>query len=203
MATKVANSKQTKPIDITLILETIVEDTAKNKDGFTSVTIANRIKKSGHWIRTVEVSAFIKKWHMINYDTYTMSQVEVKRSEDGKSVNACVYHPKNTLASDFNVEEKALTPDEMALLNKPLPLPKLKTTATVSITVDGDGASKQPSNVVQLLSTKKKTLNKKPEPIVDDTVKATDEKPVEKKKAKKQAVTKSSGSRDYTVFNFI
>ena len=89
------------------------------------------------------------------------------------------------------------------LLNKPLPLPKLKTTATVSITVDGDGASKQPSNVVQLLSTKKKTLNKKPEPIVDDTVKATDEKPVEKKKAKKQAVTKSSGSRDYTVFNFI
>lgn len=182
------------------ILESIIEDSATKQECISSVSIANKVKLSGYWVKTSNVADFLRSWHIMNDDRYTHSQVSVKRSEDGQCVTASIYHPINTNKDDFDVEAKAITPQEFELINKPMPLPALVATTKVTSSISPDGGSmpstKKTVKKVKAKATATDKNETKEEEKEESTVKLASSK-------KLKSMFTNNTSRQYDSFNFL
>jgi hypothetical protein len=84
---------------------------------FTSVDIANAIKQRGTFIKNRDVANFLRNTAVgmslqYSLDPYVTSVINVQLP-NGSWVEASLYHPQGTAASDYkNIKQKALSPDE-------------------------------------------------------------------------------------------
>jgi hypothetical protein len=102
-----------------------VERFVERDDLFTSVDIANAIKRGNQddtpeWIRNSEVAAYLRgnalQVALQSGKNYEMTPVPVTLAS-GAVTSANVYHPLGTDALDYsNTAEKAITPDEFAII---------------------------------------------------------------------------------------
>lgn len=191
-------------------LDKIIENEAIEKRVFSSVSIANIMKKSGYWYGSMQTAKHLRSWIQANLDRYDSTIVDVSRSEDGKKVQTSVYHPVGKSLSGIDVTEKAITPVEFALFNLPLSLPKVTPKTPFSTLNQSDGGATILPISKDNDSSKKKTVQKedkdtkKASKPLKETVSETTDSPKKKEKAvKKESVAKKAGSRDYAIFNFI
>jgi len=95
-------------------IENITNYFVKNKISFTSVDVSNEYKKNGFWKKNSEISKILKKNFDLKLNNYQISEIEVKRAEDEKIVNAILYHHKSVNPKDYdNLEGKPMKPDEL------------------------------------------------------------------------------------------
>lgn len=95
-------------------IENITNYFVKNKISFTSVDVSNEYKKNGLWKKNSEISKILRKDFDLISNDYQISEIEVKRAEDNKTVNAILYHHKSINPKDYdNLEGKPMKPDEL------------------------------------------------------------------------------------------
>lgn len=91
---------------------------------FTSVDLANKVKKDGSWIRNREVAAWLRQNINANsgpgvptYDT-TMIDVEITDNGVQTTVEARLYHPMGTDPDLYTgTDAVAVTPDDFAKMH--------------------------------------------------------------------------------------
>lgn len=180
------------------VLDIIVDDFHDKNELFTSVDVANKIKRCGYWIRTKDVAAHLRNWICSTSD-YTQTQIDVKRQEDGAIVVANLYHPLSKQASDYQSDGYALTPDDFEDLNKPEKLPKALNPSAVKST-----GIKNPDGDVQKAKSKKaksKKVKEKVKEKEEDSKDVESSKDLESTKQESKTSKKSQG-RDFSKFNF-
>ena len=96
-------------------IENKVAEFVAREEGFTSVNIANAIKRDGTWIANREVAAWLRSW---NVDPeYTVTRINVTL-EDGSPARAAVYMPESKPVSEYTGrDERAMTPDEFETMH--------------------------------------------------------------------------------------
>lgn len=95
-------------------IENIINYFVKNKISFTSVDVSNEYKKNGIWKKNSEISKILKKDFDLISNNYQISEIEVKRAEDNKTVNAILYHHQSIDPKDYdNLEGKPMKPEEL------------------------------------------------------------------------------------------
>lgn len=97
---------------------------------FTSVDIANEVKRRGTWVRNRDVAAYLRS-HVLRVvgGDYIQTLIEVKLA-NGTEVPAYVYHPEGTNALEYrDIAQSAMTPDEFNALHP---------SQAIQLTHDGD-----------------------------------------------------------------
>ncbi|MCP4341347.1 MAG: hypothetical protein GY799_21315 [Desulfobulbaceae bacterium] len=78
---------------------------------FTSIDIANDVKRGGTWVRNRFVAEFLRSYIDPYYSNYRMDLINVE--VDGDIVQAYCYRPKSTPTSDYDARDQtAVTWDE-------------------------------------------------------------------------------------------
>jgi hypothetical protein len=134
-------------------IEAVVQEYIGQGKMFTSVDIANEVKKRGTWVRTRQVRDYLHTnvLALSNY-SYREEQITVVRSEDGQHVVATLYLPPNESASNYDAtNQHAMTPDEFDALHG---------TAVTT----GSTSTTQPMSSVPAVSVPTST----PAPVVND-----------------------------------
>ena len=105
------------PLEATI--RSTIESYVKQQEPFTSVDIANAIKKTGIWIRNSEVAAWLRK----NYDTdpmfdeYQKSPILVCNDTTTASLYHSIYYDQNEYTDR---EQRPLTPQDVKQIKKDL-----------------------------------------------------------------------------------
>lgn len=87
----------------------VLDELTDNKEIFTSVDVANEVKKAGTWIRNREVAAYLRKNFLYQYgDEYD----NAPQTDIGGGIRATVYHPIGDDYSYYISTEGAMTPSE-------------------------------------------------------------------------------------------
>ena len=116
-------------IKIIGITEQVVQEHIKTDKAFTSVDIANAVKRKGVWIRNSHVAKYLRDnfTHVVNFCNadYTITPITVVVDSYGKTSVANLYHPRSFDLDDYvNISQSALTPDDVkAISNHPAPIP--------------------------------------------------------------------------------
>lgn len=100
------------------IIESAVNDFVTKTESFTSVDVANSIKRSGTWVRNRDVAA----WLRANFRSpnYKKSRISV----DGNGTTAMLYHPDYYDPSVYTGSgQSAITPDEFKQLHPTAVIP--------------------------------------------------------------------------------
>lgn len=118
-----------------LIIQAKVNDFVDREEGFTSVDIANAIKKDGAWIRNRVVAVWLRN----NFDVedYERTMVDV-----GSGRQAFLYHPDFYDSANYTgQDQKALNPDDFKELH-----PDADDVVTAVNTTDTDDEEEQDFN---------------------------------------------------------
>lgn len=180
------------------IIKGVVQSFVKTEVSFTSVDIANEIKKMGIWIRNREVSQELKYLFNTDMDDYQMTEIKVKRAEDEEDVTALLYHHSNKSHLDYlNTEAKPLNPSNF------LKAEITKTPYKYIDIIEKDSIINSSKTQVKQDKTKQ---DKTKQDVVDD--KDTDKKSKDEiKDVSKDKIEKTKGfttsKRNYTTFNFL
>ncbi len=175
-----------------VIIKNLVKSFVKTEVSFTSVDIANEIKKMGVWIRNREISKELKNLFHSDMINYEMSDIKVKRSEDDVEVIAILYHHVNKNPTEYlNVEAKAVSPDNFF---------KSKPVKQKLIYLDiNDKIELNKKRKAEIKDVEKKEVKPK---VEDNKGDSKDSKINDSSATTKKGFSKSS-KRDYTSFNFI
>ena len=147
-----------------------VDEFVGRSEGFTSVDIANAIKRDGIWVANREVARWLRKWVPTLGYGVTRTTVELA---DGNQVQAAVYLPSTMSVSDYTAtSQTAMTPQEFEQLHgyNPVAAPAPFNTGmdpTAAVTpymTPADGAPSAPApksdDGVKLGAKLKRVLNK-------------------------------------------
>ena len=114
---------------------------------FTSVEIANAIKRDGDWVSNTDVASQIYYTSSFRGSSYCISSIKVDSGTDVVYTNC--YHnlldnPDNYLARDL----RAITPDEFAEMHKPKKEKKIKMDTTKEIVVMDNGVPMTDTRII-------------------------------------------------------
>lgn len=90
-------------------IQKVLDDLTSRNEVFTSVHVANEVKKAGTWIRNRDVASYIRMYFPYQYGGEYDSTIGV---EIGNGIRATVYHPIGTDPVDKVGVVSAMTPDE-------------------------------------------------------------------------------------------
>ena len=99
-------------------INTVMREFMDRNALFTSVDIANEVKRRGTWIRNRDVADYLRN-HVLRVvgGDYIQTLIEVKLAT-GDKVPAYVYHPEGTDALEYrDIAQSAMTPDEFNALH--------------------------------------------------------------------------------------
>lgn len=111
-----------------------LEELTDNNEVFTSVHVANHVKRNGTWIRNRDVAAYLRRYFPFLYG----GEYNVTYSVDiGNGIHAAVYHPIGVDPEGQVTLVNAMTPDEFAKLHGANPV-AASVPPPVSTSVDVD-----------------------------------------------------------------
>lgn len=93
------------------IIQTQVNDFITKDEAFTSVDIANAIKRAGTWVRNREVATWLRR--NFNNPDYEITMIDV-----GRGFRANLYHPDYFDPNNYDRKnQKAMNPDDFKTLH--------------------------------------------------------------------------------------
>ncbi len=96
-------------------IQATVDEFVGRNEGFTSVDIANTIKRAGTWVANRDVARWLRNWVPTLGYGVTRTTVELA---DGNQVQASVYLPSTMSVSDYTAtSQTAMTPQEFEQLH--------------------------------------------------------------------------------------
>lgn len=124
------------------VIQTKVDEYLTQSEVFTSVDIANAIKKDGTWIRNREVARWLRE-NFSEHDLFAANNYEKDMIDVGGGYQAFLYFPDYFDPNNYNGQnQKAMNPDDFQALH-----PSASTVAvTGNVPVDDDSDEEQDFN---------------------------------------------------------
>jgi hypothetical protein len=105
-------------------IDTVLREFMDRKALFTSIDIANEVKRRGTWIPNRDVALYMRQAVPLASGGDYLMTLTTCLLKDGRSVPAYVYHPVGTFATEYReIPQSAMSPQEFAALHPSAPNP--------------------------------------------------------------------------------
>jgi len=112
---------------MSVLIKAKADEFVSRQEAFTSVDIANAIKRDGTWIRNSDIAEWLRNNFFAT--DYTNSLITVGVGND--SMRALLYHHDTYDSAHYDkVDQQAITPDEFNKIHAPKPRKKVATSLT-------------------------------------------------------------------------
>src|SRR4051794_4027350 len=100
-------------------IDTVLREFMDRKALFTSIDIANEVKRRGTWIPNRDVALYMRQYAPLASGGDYLMTLTTCFLKDGRSVPAYVYHPVGTFATEYReIAQSAMSPQEFAALTR-------------------------------------------------------------------------------------
>jgi hypothetical protein len=115
-------------------IDTVLREFMDRKALFTSIDIANEVKRRGTWIPNRDVALYMRRHAPLASGGDYLMTLTTCFLKDGRSVQAYVYHPVGTFATEYReIAQSAMSPQEFAALHPSVPNPLQPTVGTSAL----------------------------------------------------------------------
>jgi hypothetical protein len=98
-------------------IDTVLREFMDRKALFTSIDIANEVKRRGTWIPNRDVALYMRQHAPLASGGDYLMTLTTCFLKDGRSVPAYVYHPVGTFATEYReIAQSAMSPREFVAL---------------------------------------------------------------------------------------
>ena len=105
-------------------IDTVLREFMDRKALFTSIDIANEVKRRGTWVPNRDVALYMRQHGLLASGGDYLMTLTTCFLKDGRSVPTYVYHPVGTLATEYReIPQSAMSPQEFAALHPSAPIP--------------------------------------------------------------------------------
>jgi len=99
-------------------IDTVLREFMDRKALFTSIDIANEVKRRGTWIPNRDVALYMRQHAPLASGGDYLMTLTTCFLKDGRSVPAYVYHPVGTFATEYReIAQSAMSPREFVALH--------------------------------------------------------------------------------------
>ena len=105
-------------------IDTVLREFTGRKALFTSIDIANEVKRRGTWIPNRDVALHMRQHARLASGGDYLMTLTTCVLKDGRSAQAYVCHPAGTLVTEYReILQPAMSPQEFAVLHPSAPIP--------------------------------------------------------------------------------
>jgi len=125
-------------------IDTVLREFMDRKALFTSIDIANEVKRRGTWIPNRDVALYMRQHAPLASGGDYLMTLTTCFLKDGRSVPAYVYHPVGTFATEYReIAQSAMSPQEFAALHPSAPNPLQPTVGTSTRATETAGVPRE------------------------------------------------------------
>jgi hypothetical protein len=125
-------------------IDTVLREFMDRKALFTSIDIANEVKRRGTWIPNRDVALYMRQHAPLASGGDYLMTLTTCFLKDGRSVPAYVYHPVGTFATEYReIAQSAMSPREFVALHPSAPIPLQPTVGTSTRATETVGVRRQ------------------------------------------------------------
>jgi hypothetical protein len=115
-------------------IDTVLREFTDRKALFTSIDVANEVKRRGTWIPNRDVALYMRQHVLLASGGDYLMTLTTCFLKGGRSVPAYVFHPVGTFATEYwEIAEAAMSPQEFAALHPLAPNPPQPTVGTSTL----------------------------------------------------------------------
>ena len=105
-------------------IDIVLREFTGRKALFTSIDIANEVKRRGTWVPNRDVALYMRQHELLAPGGDYLMTLTTCLLKDGRSAPAYVCHPAGTLVTEYReILQPAMSPQEFAVLHPSAPVP--------------------------------------------------------------------------------